>query len=160
VLQEEKDLIEEDNLEYRAEKTLWEQVDNYNIFPVFASARVFIPSSFETLLVQSFYVKLTPLICEKFVCGQLCQTFQQVDIPGAIIGRSFLDLYRVFLANNVMCMGLYREPVESQGALIPYVYVYCYTIVLPLFCLMSLSLSLSLSRSIAPCLHSLARHGV
>lgn len=120
---EEAEVIHQDNLEYRAEKMLWEQVDNYNIFPVYASARVFVPSSFETLLVQSFYVKLTPLICEKFVCGQLGQTFQQADVPIALAGRQFLDLYRLFLVNNVLCMGLYRSPIRNSGALIPYVYI-------------------------------------
>lgn len=120
---EEEEVIQQDTLEYRAEKMLWEQMDNYNILPVYASARVFVPSSFETLLVQSFYVKLTPLICEKFVCGQLGQTFQQVDVPITIAGRSFLDLYRLFLANNVLCMGLYRSPLKNSGALIPYVYI-------------------------------------
>ena len=123
MLKEEAEVIQNDNLEYRAEKMLWEQVDNYNIFPVYASARVFVPSSFETLLVQSFYIKLTPLICEKFVCGQLGQTFQQADVPIALAGRQFLDLYRLFLANNVLCMGLYRSPIKHSGALIPYVFI-------------------------------------
>ena len=122
-LKEEEEVVQRDNAEYRAEKQLWEQLDRYNILPVYASARVFVPASFETLLVQSFYVKLTPLICEKFVCGQLGQTFQQVAVPIALAGRKFLDSYRVFLANCVLCLGLYRAPIRHSGALIPYVYI-------------------------------------
>lgn len=123
VQSDEKELVDEDKQQYRVEKSLWEGVDTYNIFPVYASARVFVPSSFETLLVQSFYEKLTPLICEKFVCGQLGQTFQQVDLPRNLQGSRFVDLYRLFFANRVMCIGLYRAPYKNSGALLPYVYV-------------------------------------
>ena len=90
---------------------------------MYASARVFVPSCFETLLVQSFYEKLTPVICEKFVCGQLGQTFQQVDLPRSLHGSRFLDLYRLFIANHVLCIGLYRSPYKNSNALLPYVYI-------------------------------------
>ena len=107
----------------RAEKELWETLDTFQIFPVFASARVFVPSSFESLLVQSFYVKMTPMICEKFVCGQLGQIVHQLSMPESMTGRKFLDLFRLFIANKVLCFGLYRSPSKVSGALLPYVYV-------------------------------------
>ena len=44
-------------------------------------------------------------------------------MPIALAGRQFLDLYRLFLANNVLCMGLYRSPIKHSGALIPYVFI-------------------------------------
>merc|ERR1711988_859984 len=106
----------------RAEKELWETLDTFQIFPVFASARVFVPSSFESLLVQSFYVKMTPMICEKFVCGQLGQIVHQLTMPESMTGRKFLDLFRLCIANKVLCFGLYRSPSQASGALLPYVY--------------------------------------
>jgi hypothetical protein len=118
----ETQLISDSELAGLKEKTLWEAIDNHYIFPVYASARVFVPSSFETLLVQSFFVKLTPVICERFICGQLSQTVMQVSMPDNLIGRSFLEVYRVFSSCGVVALGLYRAPSVEMGALLPYVF--------------------------------------
>lgn len=106
-----------------AEKVLWEDIYSHHVLPVFAAARAFVPSSFESLLVQSFYAKLTPVICEKFVCGQADQTVMQVQVPEELIGHTFLKLFRVFMFNQVLCFGLYRAPQRNLGASLPYVYI-------------------------------------
>ena len=116
-------IVQRDETEHKSEKLLWEAVDAHYIFPVFASARVFVPSTFETLLVQSFYVKLTPVICERFVCGQLKQTVQQVAVPPDLVGKRFLDAFRLFMTSQVICLGLYRAPNKSLKNLLPYVYI-------------------------------------
>jgi len=104
------------------EKVLWETIDTHHIFPVYASARVFVPSSFETLLVQSFFVKLTPVICERLICGQLSQTVMQVSLPEGMEEKKFIHIFRAFSCCNVICLGLYRAPREDMGALLPYVF--------------------------------------
>ncbi len=105
------------------EKQLWEVMNSHHVFPVFACARAFQPSSFESLLVQSFYVKLTPVICEKFICGQLGQTVVQVGLPPLWGGRVFLDIYRIFCHHQVLCFGIYRHPQVALGAIVPYVFL-------------------------------------
>ena len=105
------------------EKKLWEIMNSHHVFPVFACARAFQPSSFESLLVQSFYVKLTPVICEKFICGQVGQTVVQVGLPPKWVGRIFLDIFRIFCHHQVLCFGIYRYPQASLGAIVPYVYL-------------------------------------
>jgi len=105
------------------EKQLWEVMNSHHVFPVFACARAFQPSSFESLLVQSFYVKLTPVICEKFICGQLGQTVVQVPLPPRWACRTFLDIFRIFCHHQVLCFGIYRHPQASLGAIVPYVFL-------------------------------------
>jgi hypothetical protein len=102
---------------------LWDAMDTHHVLPVFASGRAFVPSSFESLLVQSFYVKITPVICEKFVCGQLNQSVQSVNVPKELVGRRFVDLFRIFISNNVLVLGLYRGPQPALGSILPYVYI-------------------------------------
>ena len=102
---------------------LWDAMDTHHVLPVFASAKAFVPGSFEALVVQSYYVKLTPVICEKFVCGQFGQTLCSLPVPKELIGRRFMDLFRLFIANQVVCMGLYRAPQIKLGATLPYVYI-------------------------------------
>jgi len=101
---------------------LWDAMDSYHILPVFASAKAFVPSSFESLLVQSYYVKLTPVICEKFVCGQLSQTMTCIELPKDLIGSKFIDIFRLFISNQVIVLGLYRAPRPSLGSTLSYVY--------------------------------------
>ena len=108
--------------EHTNEKTLWEAIDTHYIFPVYACARVFVPSSFETLLVQSFFVKLTPVICERFICGQLSQTVQQMSMPRLLVGRRFIDLFRLFASSNAIILALYRAPCAKDGSLLPFVF--------------------------------------
>ena len=101
---------------------LWDAMDSYHVLPVFASAKAFVPSSFESLLVQSYYVKLTPVICEKFVCGQLSQSMMCIEMPKDLVGWMFKDLFRLFVANQVVVIGMYRAPSKALGSTLPYVY--------------------------------------
>jgi len=77
------------------ENRFWDATDTHHMLPVFASARAYVPSSFESLLIQSFFGVLTPLICEKLVCGQSGQTVLQADVPISLSGRKFADLFRI-----------------------------------------------------------------
>jgi hypothetical protein len=119
---DERAIIEHNEVESNCEKLVWEAVDKNHIFPVYASARVFVPSSFETLLVQSFFVKLTPVICERLICGQLTQTVQQVTVPSQLVGRRFVDCFRLFTAFDCISLGLYRYPRKQIGAMLPFVF--------------------------------------
>lgn len=102
---------------------MWDAMDTHHILPVFSSGKAYVPSSFESLLVQSFYVVLTPVICEKFVVGQLGQTVKQFVVPKRFINRKFLDIFRAYVQHNILCLGIYRAPQKSMGALLPYVYL-------------------------------------
>mmetsp|Transcript_12619 Transcript_12619/g.13030 ORF Transcript_12619/g.13030 Transcript_12619/m.13030 type:complete len:383 (+) Transcript_12619:2-1150(+) len=112
-------VVEESNEESR----FWDATDTHHMLPVFASARAYVPSSFESLLVQSFFGVLTPLICEKLVCGQAGQIVLQADVPKKMIGRKFLDLFRALSKHHVICFGLYRAPSIHMRAILPYVYI-------------------------------------
>ena len=98
-------------------------MNTHHVFPVFACAAAYHPSSFESLLVQSFYVPLTPVICDKLVCGQLGQTVMQIKVPDRFVFRRFLDVFRAFMHFQVLCMGIYRAPQKVLGSTLPYVYV-------------------------------------
>jgi hypothetical protein len=89
------------------ESRFWDATDTHHMLPVFASARAYVPSSFESLLVQSFFGVLTPLICEKLVCGQGNQTIMQVEIPIKLQGKRFIDVVRVFSFHRVRQLILY-----------------------------------------------------
>lgn len=106
----------------KQDEELWDAMDSHHVLPVFASARAFVPSSFESLLVQSFYIKLTPMICDKLVCGQLAQTVMQIDVPYRLLGSTFFDLFRIFINFQVLCFGIYRAPQKQLGSTLPYVY--------------------------------------
>ena len=90
-------MLQTDNAETR----FWDATDTHHMLPVFASARAYVPSSFESLLVQSFFGVLTPLICEKLVCGQAGQTVLQADVPMCMLGKRFLDLFRIMSFHHV-----------------------------------------------------------
>ncbi len=89
------------NYDANKEESFWDATDTHHMLPVFASARAYVPSSFMSLLVQSFFSVLTPLICEKLVCGQTGQSVIQIALPAKLIGRRFLDLYRLFCFHHV-----------------------------------------------------------
>jgi hypothetical protein len=97
VLQIKEPKLETDNAETR----FWDATDTHHMLPVFASARAYVPSRFESLLVQSFFGVLTPLICEKLVCGQAGQTVLQADVPMVMLGKRFLDLFRIMSFHHV-----------------------------------------------------------
>jgi hypothetical protein len=84
-----------------ANEGFWDATDTHHMLPIFASARAYVPSSFESLLVQSFFNVLTPLICEKLVCGQFGQAVLQIEIPPEMIGKRFVDMYRVMSHHHV-----------------------------------------------------------
>jgi hypothetical protein len=81
----------------------WNATDTHHMLPVFAAARAYVPSSFESLLVQSFFGVLTPMMCEIFACGQSGQSVMQIDVPCQLHGHTFLDMFRVFSYHQV-CM--------------------------------------------------------
>ena len=96
--------------------------NSYHVLPVFAAGRAFVPSTFDTLICQSFFNPLTPLLVETFATGQENQTMYQVDIPRTFIGREFLDLFRACNARNVLIIGLYRGACKSDKSLLPFVF--------------------------------------
>jgi hypothetical protein len=102
-------------------ETSWDAMDSHYVLPVFASAKAFVPSSFESLMVQSFYEKLTPVICDKFVCGQNAQSLRSIKVPSTFNGRKYMDLYRMLCVNRILALALYRAPQQKQGASLPYV---------------------------------------
>jgi hypothetical protein len=79
----------------------WDATDTHHMLPVFASARAYVPSSFDSLLVQSFFGVLTPLICEKFICGQAGQSVIQTAVPSQLVGRKYIDMFRLFSYHHV-----------------------------------------------------------
>lgn len=81
--------------------SFWDASESHYILPVFASGRAYVPSTFESLLVQSFFGGLAPMICELFVCGQNSQALLQVDIPLPFIDKTFSDLCLYFLSHRV-----------------------------------------------------------
>jgi hypothetical protein len=102
VIQIKEPQLEEDS----AENKFWDATDTHHMLPVFASARAYVPSSFESLLVQSFFGVLTPLICEKLVCGQAGQTVLQTEVPACMRGRRFLDLFRFMCSHHVRTLNI------------------------------------------------------
>jgi hypothetical protein len=115
-------LVQQEETRYLTEKKIWETVDNHYIFPVFASAMAFVPSSFESLLVQSFFIKLAPTICEKLIGGQGDQHVLQRNVPHHLVGKRFIDIFRLYNVHNALVFGIYRAPKKKRGASLPYVY--------------------------------------
>lgn len=84
-----------------AERRFWDAMDTHHVLPVFAAGKAYVPASFESLLVQSFYSVLTPIICDKLVCGQKHQTVMHCKMPKKLVGRKFQDVYRLFMQYHV-----------------------------------------------------------
>ena len=101
----------------------WDAMDTHHVLPVFASGKVHVPETFETLLVQSFYNAMTPIICDKLVCGQKGQAVMQAKLPKVVDGWSFMQLYRMFSQFQVVVFGLFRAPSSKNGAYLPYVFI-------------------------------------
>ncbi len=101
----------------------WDATDTHHMLPIFAAARAYVAASFESLLVQSFYSVLTPVICEKLVCGQDFQMVMQIDVPSYLVGKRFLDAFRLLSLFHVRCMGIYRAPNDELKALLPYTFI-------------------------------------
>eukprot|EP00603_Paraphysomonas_imperforata_P000821 CAMPEP_0114413554 /NCGR_PEP_ID=MMETSP0103-20121206/918_1 /TAXON_ID=37642 ORGANISM="Paraphysomonas imperforata, Strain PA2" /NCGR_SAMPLE_ID=MMETSP0103 /ASSEMBLY_ACC=CAM_ASM_000201 /LENGTH=542 /DNA_ID=CAMNT_0001581639 /DNA_START=26 /DNA_END=1654 /DNA_ORIENTATION=- len=103
--------------------SFWDASATHYILPVFASGRAYVPSTFESLLVQSFFGGLAPMICELFVMGQNNQAVLQVDIPKCFVDKKFSDLCFFFLSHRIICLGLYRAPQKRLGSMFPYLYL-------------------------------------
>ena len=102
--------------------SFWDATNSHHILPVFAAGKAFVPSTFDSLLCQSFFTNLTPLLCEAIVRGQRRQTIFLVDVPRSFHGRPYLDLFRALNSRNVLAVGLYRAKNTSHGSLLPFVF--------------------------------------
>ena len=71
---------------------------------------------------DSFYEKLSPILCDTFVCGQKNQSMRSIKIPLNLTGRTFLDAFRLLCANNILCVAIFRGPQQKLGSTLPYVY--------------------------------------
>ena len=105
------------------ERRFWDAMDTHHVLPVFASGKAYVPASFESLLVQSFYSVLTPVICDKLVCGQNSQTVMQAEVPNILAGRRFMDVFRTLIKYNIICFGLFRAPQTRLKSDLPYLYI-------------------------------------
>ena len=101
--------------------SFWDATNSHHILPVFAAGKAFVPSTFDSLLCQSFFTNLTPLLCEAIVRGQRRQTIFLVEIPRSFTGRPYLDLFRALNSRNVLAVGLYRAKNGTHGSLLPFV---------------------------------------
>ena len=55
--------------------------------------------------------------------GQLSQTVMQVEVPASLIGKKFLDIFRIFITHRILCIGIYRTAQLKNGGLLPHVYL-------------------------------------
>lgn len=105
------------------EEQSYDKIDTHHMLPVFASGRAYVAASFESLLVQSFFSILTPVICEKLVCGQGMQCVIQVEVPLCMVNRTFLDIFRIFSLYHVRCFGLLRTPDKEKKSWLSYAFI-------------------------------------
>ena len=102
--------------------SFWDVTNSHHVLPVFASGMAFTPSTFDSVICQSFYNAIIPAICEAVVCGQGSKTIFSIATPPNYIGRAYLDIFRVFNSRNVLCLGIYRAASDKNMAVLPYVY--------------------------------------
>jgi len=105
-----------------ANRSFWDATNSHHVLPVFASGTAVVPSSFDTILCQSFYNTLIPAICEALVCGQDMKSVHQVRIPHTFVGETYQDVFRAFISRNILVLGLYRSASEEDQSYLPYVY--------------------------------------
>ena len=108
--------------EIQSARLFWDLNGTHHVLPVFAAGRSYVPSVFDSLLCQSFYSALAPLMCERIVCGQGSQTICQEPVPKPYFERTFVDLFRAFRSRGVQVLGLYRSSRKSTGSALPYVF--------------------------------------
>lgn len=101
---------------------IWSISETHHLLPVFASGMALTPTSFDSLLIHTFYGLYSPLLCERLVVGSKFQTMFQIPLPNVFSGRYFVDLYRGFLARSIYVLGLYRSVSSSDKNKLPYVY--------------------------------------
>jgi len=104
------------------DQLFWTSNDTHHRLPVFASGNAFVPANFDSLLVQSFFSSLTPLLCERLVCGSKSQMCFQVPVPEPFVDRYFVDLYRTLLSRGITCMAIYRAAAPEDKSVLPFVY--------------------------------------
>lgn len=97
--------------------SFWDASTTHYILPIFASGRAYVPSTFETLLAQSFFGGLAPMICELFVCGQGNQAVLQVNIPEYFVDKTFTDLFTFFSSHRVISLSVFERHLQSSHTL-------------------------------------------
>ena len=85
-----------------ASTSFWDATNTHHILPVFASGIAFVPSTFDTILCQSFYNTLIPSLCEAMVCGQNHKSIFLIKVPPNYIGMKFGNIFRAFNSRNVI----------------------------------------------------------
>ena len=106
-----------------AEASFWDATNTHHTLPVFSAGRAFVPSTYDSLLCQSFFGSLTPILCEKLITGQRHQTVYQILVPSIFIGRIYQDLFRAFVSRHLMPIGLYRATDHEAKSSLPFVYI-------------------------------------
>jgi len=107
---------------FQKTRNFWDLHGTHHVLPVFAAGRSYVPSVFDTLLCQSFFSSLAPLMCERLVCGEGSQTIFQEQVPIPYHGHMFVDLFRAFRSRGILVLGLYRSSLMSTGSALPYVF--------------------------------------
>jgi len=92
---------EEEKKKMNLARSFWDVAGTHHTLPVFAAGRSYVPSIFDSLLCQSFFASLSPVLCEKIVCGQTNQTIYQEALPSNFVGQIFLNVFRAFQSRNV-----------------------------------------------------------
>eukprot|EP00602_Paraphysomonas_sp_CaronLab_P005050 CAMPEP_0185030594 /NCGR_PEP_ID=MMETSP1103-20130426/17565_1 /TAXON_ID=36769 /ORGANISM="Paraphysomonas bandaiensis, Strain Caron Lab Isolate" /LENGTH=1609 /DNA_ID=CAMNT_0027565787 /DNA_START=240 /DNA_END=5069 /DNA_ORIENTATION=+ len=100
----------------------WDVDDSHHVLPIFAAGRAIVPSSFDSMLCQSFFGTITPQLCEKLVCGQDMQMLLHVTVPNTFFGRKYGDLFRALNSRCLLPLALYRTPLPRNEAILPYVF--------------------------------------
>ena len=106
----------------QASSSFWDETNSHHVLPVFASGIAFVPSSFDTMLCQSFYNTLSPIICDALVCGQENKTAYSVQVPENFVGGKFQDVFRAFISRNILVIGMYRSSSAEDLSFMPFVY--------------------------------------
>ena len=110
------------NADFKASSGFWDATNSHHVLPVFASGTAFVPSTFDTILCQSFYNTLCPIICDALVCGQENKTAYSVQVPENFVGGLFIDIFRAFISRNILVLGMYRSSSREDMSYMPYVY--------------------------------------
>eukprot|EP00602_Paraphysomonas_sp_CaronLab_P000471 CAMPEP_0185018052 /NCGR_PEP_ID=MMETSP1103-20130426/903_1 /TAXON_ID=36769 /ORGANISM="Paraphysomonas bandaiensis, Strain Caron Lab Isolate" /LENGTH=1629 /DNA_ID=CAMNT_0027547741 /DNA_START=137 /DNA_END=5026 /DNA_ORIENTATION=- len=100
----------------------WGVDDTHHILPIFAAGRAVVPSSFDSMLCQSFFGTVAPQLCEKLVCGQDTQMLYHVPIPSTFFGRKYKDMFRALNSRGLLPLALYRTPLPRNEGILPYVF--------------------------------------
>ena len=117
-----KVLLQAQNAGSKAAVSFWDASNSHHILPVFASGIAFVPASYDTILCQSFYNTLIPIIVETMVCGQGSKTIFLIKLPPNYIGRTFRDIFRAFNSRNIIILGIYRAPYPDDLSVLPFAY--------------------------------------